>query len=236
MANMDIDKSSISSTVKLVSLFDLVVLGLTAISKSSSHVLVLPPIPCMLTNPNSSFDFFMPLRHSKQVSKEGDTFEVPLEVAHMSELIKGMMDTDDEDDGSNNGVTTGTVIEMPLPNVKSDVLEKVISFCEHHLKEPMAEIEKPLKSPCMADIVQRWYSDFVGESTKHQDQEMLFELLLAANYMDVKPLLDLTCATVASMIKGKTVSSRCSKRTVRTSIMLRVRSVSNDSPNSPAYK
>lgn len=33
---------------------------------------------------------------------------------------------------------------------------------------------------------------------------MLFELILAANYMDIKYLLDLTCAKVASMIKGKT--------------------------------
>lgn len=32
----------------------------------------------------------------------------------------------------------------------------------------------------------------------------LRRLILAANYMDIKPLLDLTCATVASMIKGKT--------------------------------
>lgn len=63
----------------------------------------------------------------------------------------------------------------------------------------MTEIEKPLKSQNMADVVQKWYADFCDV-----EQVVLFELILAANYMDIKPLLDLTCATVASMIKGKT--------------------------------
>ena len=33
---------------------------------------------------------------------------------------------------------------------------------------------------------------------------MLFEVIKACNYMDVQSLLDLACAQVASMIKGKT--------------------------------
>ena len=91
------------------------------------------------------------------------------------------------------------VTEIPLPNVKAAVLRKVIEFCQHHREEPMTEIEKPLKSAQMAEVVQKWYADFVSV-----EQVLLFELILAANYMDIKPLLDLTCATVASMIKGKT--------------------------------
>jgi len=123
------------------------------------------------------------------VSKEGDKFNVPVEVAQMSELVKSMME--DEGDG---------VTEIPLPNVKATVLQKVIEFCTHHTnKEQMTEIEKPLKSQNMADVVQQWYARYVDV-----EQVVLFELILAANYMDIKPLLDLTCATVASMIKGKT--------------------------------
>ena len=133
-----------------------------------------------------------------QISKEGDKFPVAMTVANMSELVKSMMDDnedDDDDDDDENEKST----EIPLPNVKSEVLRKVIEFCEHHLAEPMTEIEKPLKSQNMADVVQKWYADFVD-----LEQVLLFELILAANYMDIKPLLDLTCATVASMIKGKT--------------------------------
>jgi S-phase kinase-associated protein 1 len=51
----------------------------------------------------------------------------------------------------------------------------------------------------MHEVVDEWYANFVSV-----EQEVLFELILAANYMDIKPLLDLTCATVASMIKGRT--------------------------------
>jgi hypothetical protein len=61
---------------------------------------------------------------------------------------------------------------------------------------------QPLKSANMHEVVQEWYANFVNV-----DQEILFELILAANYMDIKPLLDLTCATVASMIKGDSICS-----------------------------
>ena len=109
----------------------------------------------------------------------------------MSELVRGMVDEEADGDEDMN--------EIPLPNVKAVVLQKVIEFCQKHREEPMNEIEKPLKSSNMKEVVQEWFAEFV-----EVEQSLLFELILAANYMDIKPLLDLTCATVASMIKGKT--------------------------------
>jgi len=64
----------------------------------------------------------------------------------------------------------------------------------------MEHIPKPMPSPNMADFVSQWDADFMERG----DQEMLFELVLAANNLDIPSLLDLTCAKVASIIKGKT--------------------------------
>jgi len=121
------------------------------------------------------------------VSAEDEKFTVAKKVATMSELVKTMSEGDKEEK------------EIPLPNVKSTVLTKVIQYLKYHSENPAKEIEKPLKSANMAEVVSQWDSEFV-----EVDQEMLFELILAANYMDIKSLLDLTCAKVASMIKGKT--------------------------------
>merc|ERR1740124_103759 len=75
--------------------------------------------------------------------------------------------------------------------VDSKILIKVIEYCKYHHKaecESLPEDEKTV-----------WDKDFVKV-----DDETLFNLILAANYLDIKPLLDLTCKTVADEIKGKT--------------------------------
>jgi S-phase kinase-associated protein 1 len=121
------------------------------------------------------------------VSQEQEKFSLPKKIAIMSELVKTMADGDQSE------------TEIPLPNVKGAVLNKIIVWMKRHGEVPMKEIEKPLKSANMNEVVEQWDADYVDV-----DQELLFELILAANYMDIKPLLDLTCAKVASIIKNKT--------------------------------
>merc|ERR1712032_1013520 len=123
----------------------------------------------------------------KLKSSHGEIFEVEPEVACMSTLIKNMVDD------------SGTDEEIPLPNVKTAILSKVIDYCKYHKDKPPEEIQKPLKSTNLMECgVSEWDSEYVNI-----EQEVLFELILAANYLDIKSLLDLTCAKVASMIKGK---------------------------------
>lgn len=62
----------------------------------------------------------------------------------------------------------------------------------------MKQITTPLKSNKLEEIVQEWYAGFVAV-----DQALLFELVTAANFMDIKALLDLTCLAVSILIKGK---------------------------------
>ncbi len=126
----------------------------------------------------------------KLLLKSGDSgckgYPIQKKTAMLSNLVKTVLDQDPSSK------------EVPLPNVKGAILKKVIAYMEYHVTKPAKEIEKPLKSSEMTDVVEAWDAHFVNVP-----QDILFELILAANYMDIKSLLDLTCAKVASMIKGK---------------------------------
>ncbi len=65
------------------------------------------------------------------MSKEGDTFEVPIEIARLSNLVMTTLGEEDDNDNDDNENDENT-IEIPLPNVKSTVLAKVIEYCTHY--------------------------------------------------------------------------------------------------------
>ena len=59
---------------------------------------------------------------------------------------------------------------------------------------------QPLKDSDLTKLVQSFYATFI----LNLDHDSVFHLTLAANYLDIRPLLDLCCAKIASLIKGKT--------------------------------
>ncbi|KAK4058522.1 hypothetical protein OIO90_000684 [Microbotryomycetes sp. JL221] len=123
----------------------------------------------------------------KLSTSDNEQFEVEPEVANRSVLIKNMIEDLGETDQ-----------HIPLPNVSSNVLKKVLEWCEHHKNDPEPVAEDLDDTRRRTTEISDWDSKFI-----QVDQEMLFEIILAANYLDIKPLLDVGCKTVANMIKGK---------------------------------
>ncbi|KAB2603199.1 SKP1-like protein 1A [Pyrus ussuriensis x Pyrus communis] len=114
-------------------------------------------------------------------SSDDEMFEVEEAVAMESQTIKHMV----EDGCAGNAI--------PLPNVTSAILAKVIEYCRKHREDEGATAADGKKN------VKEWDAGFMKI-----DQNTLCDLIMAANYLDIKGLLDLTCQTVADMIKGKT--------------------------------
>jgi len=89
-----------------------------------------------------------------------------------------------------------------MPGVKGDILGRVVEYMTHHKGVEPPIIEKPLRSKIMKDVCKDpWDADYIDKIGDNRQQ--LYDLILAANYMDIKSLLHLGCAKVASLIKGQ---------------------------------
>lgn len=65
---------------------------------------------------------------------------------------------------------TGTEAPIPLPNVSSKILAKVIEYCKYHVDARSGDADKPSK---LDDDIKAWDMEFVKV-----DQGTLFELIL----------------------------------------------------------
>jgi len=126
----------------------------------------------------------------KLQSSDGVVIEVDVEVIQCSQTIKTMLE--------DLGFEEGDDEVIPLPNVNSTILNKVVQWATHHKDDP-PPLEDDENKEKRTDDISSWDAEFLKV-----EQSTLFELILAANYLDIKGLLDVTCKTVANMIKGKT--------------------------------
>lgn len=95
---------------------------------------------------------------------------------------------------------------IPLPNVNHKILLIVVEYIEHHWNNLPATIEKPLEHS-IYEIVSAWDKQFILKNLVIDGNEMnhanLIDTIHAANFMGIPHLTDLTCATLASLIRGK---------------------------------
>ena len=150
------------------------------------------------------------------ISKEGTYIQIPILLCMESNLIKNILDIELID----NKIRLKDIIEnkidenleIPLPNINYKTLIKIIQILEYSLgiqnvdeeyifmsnENPIPILEKPLATNNFSELVDESLCNFLDIPN-----DELFELINSLNYMDIKSLLELVCAKIACMIKGK---------------------------------
>ncbi|GBM86826.1 S-phase kinase-associated protein 1 [Araneus ventricosus] len=126
----------------------------------------------------------------KLQSSDGEIFDVDVEIAKASGTIKAMLE--------DLGMPDVDQEVMSLPNVNSAILKKIIRWATYHRDDPTPQEDDDSEDKRNVKI-SSWDTHFLKV-----DQATLYELIVAANYLDVKGLLDVACKTVANMVEGKT--------------------------------
>lgn len=87
---------------------------------------------------------------------------------------------------------------IPVPNVSGTIMRKVLEYVDRHKTDgPLPPDYEDRIRDTDAEL-DEWDGAFVKV-----DQATLFSIMSAANYLNIKTLLDITCRTVAGMIQGK---------------------------------
>jgi len=124
------------------------------------------------------------------VSSDGKEFTLPKKYACISKLVLTSLETDAE------------ASTVPIPGVKAKDLQSIVEYMVHHSGTEPAIIPKPLASKNMKDVTKDpWDAAFIDRLGENRQQ--LYDLILASNYIDLRSLLHLGCAKVASLIKGQ---------------------------------
>ena len=120
-------------------------------------------------------------------TEDGKLVELSKKASESSEILKGMIEDYPDDP------------ELQVKSVKGDALIKIKEYLEHYEDSEPKEVTKPLKSNDFKECVDEWDYGFIGTV---EDNEVLENLILAANFLNIKPLLILLAAKIASKIRG----------------------------------
>ncbi|KAI9004609.1 Skp1 family, tetramerization domain-containing protein [Gaertneriomyces semiglobifer] len=120
-------------------------------------------------------------------ASDNQEFTIERAVAERSPLLKDMLEDIGEADEP-----------IPLPNISGKILEKVIEYCDHHKGALLCipENDKGAYKREKVGEMDEWDATFVQVNTDH-----IFEIILAANYLDIRPLVHLGCRVVAEKLK-----------------------------------
>lgn len=117
----------------------------------------------------------------KLSTNDKEIIEVPFKTISKSCLIKNLV----EDLGESDNV-------IPLA-VESTALKNIIEWCENHTEDPDSDKELKKREDIRLNSFDKTYAE--------KDFEELKDLACAANYLDIKQMIEVVCYHLADKIK-----------------------------------
>lgn len=122
-------------------------------------------------------------------SSDGVKVLIDEKSAQRSGLLKGLIQDYDEKS------------DIAMPDMTGVVLEKVAEYLVQYRDSEPRDIPKPLPSNNLLEVTDQWDCDYIYDI----DLDLVFDVMNAANYMDIHHLLHLCCARTACEMIGKSV-------------------------------
>ncbi|XP_074329681.1 SKP1-like protein 20 [Apium graveolens] len=122
--------------------------------------------------------------HVRLLSRDGQVFEVGKTAVYMSRTIAKKLQLRLKSDHDSPVVLDG---------IAGDTLKKVIEYCNRHDVPYFS-----LADEAVVNSLSAFDAQFVNV-----DWTTFFALIDAADYLKIKPLMDLTCRTLSKKFKGK---------------------------------
>lgn len=133
-------------------------------------------------------------------SYDGAQFKTEVKVAKMSGTLAKLI------------VDSGVEQTIPLPAISGKNLALALEFCKHYTVnppneneldiEPEEEVERyKIEPEKRREIKNPWAKQFCEKL----DTATIIEMIAAANYLEIKQLLTVTCKSLATRLNGKTV-------------------------------
>eukprot|EP00985_Skeletonema_marinoi_P001653 scaffold665_cov148-Skeletonema_marinoi.AAC.9 len=154
---------------------------------------------------NTSGERHEMVKNVKLISIEGDAFQIPISCCQ-SEVINCELEchSSEDENGSSDEAQNGTdsfiTLSLTASKIHSSALRKVADFMMHFEEEEMTSFSPPFTTENLGEIVQQWYADFI---TTGVDHSLLTDIIAAANFLSIQPLLKLSVLAMSININGK---------------------------------
>ncbi|GMM31828.1 hypothetical protein DAMA08_045730 [Martiniozyma asiatica (nom. inval.)] len=127
-------------------------------------------------------------------------FEVIKVSKYINNLVKNLQNEEDKDSDSEG--EEPEPIEIPIQEVTPETMKKVLKWCEHHYQvhkndPPPSDEEEEEDNEIKPVLLEPWERRFLDT-----DSKTIQNIIMAANYLNIKPLLNASCRFVAEMVRG----------------------------------